>query len=106
MIATSLQLLQTPLRYLKKLKFLKKRAFRKGVVFLARQHPGEPQSSYVMQGILEFLTSEHPQAQSLRKLCIFKIFPMLNVDGVVVGNYRCGLEGNDLNRKWAKPNKQ
>ncbi|CAD8117283.1 unnamed protein product [Paramecium sonneborni] len=84
---------------------LQKRAFRKGVVFLARQHPGEPQGSYVMQGIIEFLTSNNPQADYLRQNCIFKIFPMMNSDGVVNGNYRCGLEGSDLNRRWKKPNK-
>ncbi|CAK83850.1 unnamed protein product (macronuclear) [Paramecium tetraurelia] len=84
---------------------LQKRAFRKGVVFLARQHPGEPQASYVMQGIIDFLTSNNPQADYLRQNCIFKIFPMMNTDGVVNGNYRCGLEGGDLNRRWKKPNK-
>jgi murein tripeptide amidase MpaA len=31
---------------------------------------------------------------------------MVNPDGVVLGNYRCGLAGNDLNRRWSKPNKQ
>lgn len=31
---------------------------------------------------------------------------MLNTDGVVNGNYRCGLEGSDLNRRWKKPNKR
>ena len=30
---------------------------------------------------------------------------MMNTDGVINGNYRCGLEGSDLNRRWKKPNK-
>ncbi|CAD8120249.1 unnamed protein product [Paramecium sonneborni] len=84
---------------------MQRRAYRKGVVFMARQHPGEPQGSYVMQGIIEYLTSNNPQAEYLRQNCIFKIFPMMNSDGVVNGNYRCGLEGSDLNRRWKKPNK-
>ncbi|CAD8207132.1 unnamed protein product [Paramecium octaurelia] len=84
---------------------IQRRAYRKGVVFLARQHPGEPQGSYVMQGIIEYLTSNNPQVEYLRQNCIFKIFPMMNSDGVVNGNYRCGLEGGDLNRRWKKPNK-
>ncbi|CAD8166524.1 unnamed protein product [Paramecium pentaurelia] len=84
---------------------LQRRAYRKGVVFLARQHPGEPQGSFVMQGIIDFLTSNNPQAEYLRQNCIFKLFPMMNPDGVVNGNYRCGLEGSDLNRRWKKPNK-
>ena len=31
---------------------------------------------------------------------VFKIVPMLNPDGVVVGNYRCSLAGRDLNRNY------
>ena len=30
---------------------------------------------------------------------------MLNVDGVIIGNYRCSLAGNDLNRRWHNPSK-
>ena len=30
---------------------------------------------------------------------------MINVDGVILGNYRCSLAGVDLNRKWKKPDK-
>lgn len=33
------------------------------------------------------------------------IIPMLNVDGVINGNYRCSLAACDLNRKWTKPSK-
>ena len=28
---------------------------------------------------------------------------MLNIDGVINGNYRCSLIGSDLNRRWKKP---
>lgn len=31
---------------------------------------------------------------------MFKIIPMQNPDGVIVGNYRCALTGSDLNRQW------
>jgi len=31
---------------------------------------------------------------------VFKIVPMLNPDGVVIGNYRCSLAGRDLNRNY------
>ena len=33
----------------------------------------------------------------------FYIVPMLNVDGVINGNYRCSLAACDLNRKWIEP---
>ena len=30
---------------------------------------------------------------------------MVNVDGVIYGNFRCDLSGTDLNRCWKEPNK-
>jgi len=36
----------------------------------------------------------------LRNKFVFKIVPMLNPDGVIVGNYRCCLMGTDMNRQW------
>ncbi|XP_066500023.1 cytosolic carboxypeptidase 1 isoform X3 [Hoplias malabaricus] len=74
------------------------------VVFLsARVHPGETNASWVMKGTLEFLMSSSPLAQSLRESYIFKVVPMLNPDGVINGNHRCSLSGEDLNRQWLIP---
>nr|KAF6331458.1 ATP/GTP binding protein 1 [Pipistrellus kuhlii] len=74
-------------------------------VFLsARVHPGETNASWVMKGTLEYLMSNSPTAQSLRECYIFKIVPMLNPDGVINGNHRCSLSGEDLNRQWQSPN--
>ncbi|XP_059689244.1 cytosolic carboxypeptidase 1 isoform X1 [Gavia stellata] len=74
-------------------------------VFLsARVHPGETNASWVMKGTLEYLMSNNPSAQCLRESYIFKIIPMLNPDGVVSGNHRCSLSGEDLNRQWQNPN--
>ncbi|KAF5401936.1 Cytosolic carboxypeptidase 2 [Paragonimus heterotremus] len=70
------------------------------VIITARVHPGETQSSWMVQGMLEFLTSEDPDARLLRSQFVFKVVPMLNPDGVIVGNYRCSLSGCDLNRKY------
>ncbi|XP_012892356.1 PREDICTED: cytosolic carboxypeptidase 1-like, partial [Dipodomys ordii] len=73
-------------------------------VFLsARVHPGETNASWVMKGTLEYLMSNNPTAQSLRESYIFKIVPMLNPDGVINGNHRCSLSGEDLNRQWQSP---
>ena len=76
---------------------------KKGVIITARVHPGETNSSQIMHGVIKFLTSEHADAEILRKNFIFKIVPMVNVDGVVHGNYRCSLVGIDLNRVWKNP---
>eukprot|EP00062_Callorhinchus_milii_P017903 gi/632970806/ref/XP_007901852.1/ PREDICTED: cytosolic carboxypeptidase 6 isoform X3 [Callorhinchus milii] len=74
------------------------------VVFItARVHPGETPASYVCQGVIDFLISQHPVAKILRDHLVFKIVPMLNPDGVFLGNYRCSLMGFDLNRHWQDP---
>ncbi|CAG7730303.1 unnamed protein product [Allacma fusca] len=70
------------------------------VVISARVHPGETQSSFMMKGIIDFLTSNFSQAKDLRERFIFKLIPMLNPDGVIVGNSRCCLLGQDLNRQY------
>ncbi|XP_058264110.1 cytosolic carboxypeptidase 2 isoform X1 [Hemibagrus wyckioides] len=73
---------------------------RRAVVVTARVHPGETNSSWMMQGFLEFLLGKSPDAHLLRETFVFKIVPMLNPDGVVVGNYRCSLAGRDMNRNY------
>ncbi|KAI8909542.1 hypothetical protein EDD86DRAFT_205672 [Gorgonomyces haynaldii] len=78
---------------------------RKYVFLSARVHPGESNSSHIMQGIIQFLLSDDENAAYLRKRCIFKIMPMLNPDGVVNGSHRCSLAGVDLNRQWKKPSR-
>ncbi|KAM8960582.1 cytosolic carboxypeptidase 1 [Pelodytes ibericus] len=74
-------------------------------IFLtSRVHPGETNASWVMKGTLEFLMGSSATAQCLRESYIFKIVPMLNPDGVINGNHRCSLSGEDLNRQWQTPN--
>ncbi|XP_043410662.1 cytosolic carboxypeptidase 4 [Prionailurus bengalensis] len=72
-------------------------------VITARVHPGESNASWVMKGALEFLVSSDPVATLLRENFIFKVIPMLNPDGVINGNHRCSLKGEDLNRQWLSP---
>nr|XP_032822144.1 cytosolic carboxypeptidase 6 [Petromyzon marinus] len=78
-------------------------AKRRVVLVMARVHPGETPSSYVCQGLIDFLVSQQPAAVMLRERLVFKIVPMLNPDGVHLGNYRCSLMGFDLNRSWQDP---
>ncbi|XP_058502307.1 cytosolic carboxypeptidase 2 [Solea solea] len=73
---------------------------KKAVVVTARVHPGETNGSWMMEGLLDFLLGDSEDAQLLRDTFVFKIVPMLNPDGVVVGNYRCSLTGRDLNRNY------
>eukprot|EP00347_Sterkiella_histriomuscorum_P001857 403370413 len=79
----------------------------KQVIFLtSRVHPGESNSSFMIQGTIDFLMQQNNKdAQTLRELFIFKIIPILNPDGVIKGNYRCNILGVDLNRRWLNPSK-
>jgi hypothetical protein len=79
---------------------------RTAIVITARVHPGESNSSFVMHGILDFLTGNSLEARFLRHHFVFKVVPMLNPDGVIHGNYRCSLAGTDLNRRWLSPSSE
>lgn len=79
---------------------------RRAVVITARVHPGESNASWVMKGMLDYLTGPSLDARILRDNFVFKIIPMLNPDGVIVGNYRCSLTGQDLNRLWDDPSRK
>ena len=80
---------------------------RSTVIILARTHPTEANTSFIVQGqmkkkmnfqicfsndfvtgMMEFLTSTHKIAKDLRKNLDFIIFPMINPDGVFLGNTR------------------
>jgi len=69
-------------------------------------HPGETGASWMMKGVIDYLTGPSLNAKILRDNFVFKIIPMLNIDGVVNGNSRCNLAGFDLNRCWIEPNKK
>lgn len=76
---------------------------KKAVVLMARVHPGETNSSFMMKGALDFLLSDTRIARLLRHHFIFRLIPMLNPDGVIYGNTRTSLVGADLNRRWSSP---
>jgi cytosolic carboxypeptidase protein 2/3 len=71
---------------------------------MGRTHPGESNSSYVVEGLIRELLSNSEEASYLRKLYVFYVVPMLNVDGTILGNFRCGVKGYDLNREFYKNN--
>lgn len=59
------------------------------VIFVtARVHPGETPASFVMHGFVEWLLSAQAAAQKLRQGATVVVVPMLNPDGVFLGNYR------------------
>jgi murein tripeptide amidase MpaA len=70
------------------------------IVINGRVHPGETNASWALHGFMRFLLSKSTLAKQLRKRIVFKIIPILNVDGVVAGNYRCSFAGLDINRMF------
>ena len=83
----------------------------KPIIFVtSRVHPGESNASWMMKGLMDMLLcpsneEEKEMVEFLREEFEFDIIPMLNVDGVINGNYRCSLAACDLNRKWIAPSK-
>ena len=54
----------------------------------------------MLQTIVEELLGGSPENEFLLANFEFFVFPMVNADGVAMGNYRCNLSGYDLNRCW------
>lgn len=76
----------------------------KKIIFVTgRVHPSETVGSYVTEGFFRFISSRNQEARKLREKFIFKIVPMCNPDGVIIGNSRTGLSGDDLNRCYLNP---
>jgi len=77
---------------------------RPAIVFSARVHPGETPSSFLLEELMRFLCNDTEVSRQLLGLYVFHFIPMLNPDGVLLGNYRSCVEGVDLNRRWQSSN--
>ena len=70
----------------------------------ARQHPGETQAEWWMEGALEVLTDPADSVgRLLRQRCRLHVVPNCNPDGSRRGNLRVNAAGINLNREWAEP---
>jgi murein tripeptide amidase MpaA len=70
----------------------------------ARQHPGETQAEWWMEGALDMLTDpSDPHARVLREKCRIHVVPNCNPDGSCRGHLRTNYAGINLNREWAEP---
>ena len=73
----------------------------------ARQHPGETQAEWWMEGALEKLTDpDDPVTRNLMKHCTFHIVPNMNPDGSRRGHLRTNAVGTNLNREWDNPTQE
>lgn len=73
---------------------------KKTVWLQARQHAWESGTSYVMEGAIQFITSDTPKARELRDRIVFKFTPMMDPDGCANGKVRFNANGYDVNRHW------
>ena len=66
----------------------------------ARTHPAETGSSFLIEGLIDFLLSGERDAQTALANFVFNIVPMHNLDGVVAGNYRTTTSSENLEPMW------
>ena len=66
-------------------------------------HAAETHGSLIMQNIMLDLVKNPQTYDKMLHNHIIKIIPMLNPDGVVIGNARASVAGLDLNRRWSDP---
>lgn len=71
------------------------------ILIMARQHPGETQGSFMLEGIIDELM----EIKDKFKKFSFLIIPMANISGVENFNHRYSVEGVDFNRAWNSDNK-
>lgn len=58
-----------------------------------RQHPSETPASFLVDGLMDYLTSDTPEGRSLRQQIDAYILPFANPDGVADGHSRCNALG-------------
>jgi len=78
---------------------------KKYVIISCRVHAAETSASFILEGFIKKLISDDNESITLRRQYVFIIIPMLNPDGVIIGNSRCSAGGYDLNRCWNFPKK-
>jgi hypothetical protein len=71
-----------------------------GIWIEARQHAWESGSSWVGKGILDWLVSDEPAAEELRKKSVVYFVPIMDVDNVERGAGGKNQKPHDHNRDW------
>ena len=74
--------------------------FYKRIYIHARTHPGEEESFWVADEIINYLIADTPEAVFIRSNTIFHIVPMHNPDGVELGYARENANGLDIESGW------
>ena len=71
---------------------------------IGRQHPGESQASWWMEGFLgRLIDPADPVTRVVLDKTVLYVVPHMNPDGARRGNLRVNAAGANLNREWAEP---
>ena len=81
-------------------------AQKKRIWIHARIHPSESPASWHLDGMIDALVANTPQAVACRQAMIFYIVPFANPDGVIEGLSRSTATGVNIEINWARPEKQ
>ncbi|NOT17560.1 MAG: carboxypeptidase family protein [Sulfuriferula sp.] len=74
------------------------------VWIIARQHPGETMTEWLIEGLLHRLFDRFDSvARQLAEFATLHIVPNMNPDGAIHGNLRSNAAGVNLNREWMYP---
>lgn len=66
-------------------------------------HPAETTSYFMVEGLLDWLTSGDPEAELLLDHALIEVVPMANPDGVFLGNYRTNANSVEIESQWSAP---
>ena len=66
-------------------------------------HPSETTSYFTVEGFVQWLLSGSPEAEVLLDHALVELCPMVNPDGVFLGNYRTNANSSNLENEWAAP---
>lgn len=73
------------------------------ILIIARQKPNSTTGSFLIEGLIRSLLNVNNKEKviELLILCELHIVPMINCDGVIVGNTALSLAGVYLNSHWS-----
>ena len=66
-------------------------------------HPSETTSYFTVEGFVAWLLSGDPYAEVLLDKALIELCPMVNPDGVFLGNYRTTANSINLENEWTAP---
>ncbi len=69
----------------------------------AGAHPAETTSYFAVEGLVQWLGSGQAEPELLLRHAIVDVVPMMNPDGVFLGNYRTNWNSQNLEDLWGSP---